>query len=192
VEDIVGAFGQDQRVVVWDLYNEPSQSLALVEATFRWAREVKPSQPMTTCVFGPAEMQQRILDLSDVLSFHNYGPLPGVKADAAKFLARGRPVLCTEWMTRVGGSRFETHLPFFKAQRIGCWNWGLVAGRTQTYFPWGSPKGAPEPSPWHHDIFRKNGTPFSEQETQFIRALIGQSPPGATRKGQTLAPVTGQ
>ena len=158
-------------VLAWELYNEPTSSLPLVEAAFRWARDARPTQPITTTIYGDAKMQERIIGLSDVLSFHNYGPLPGVKAEARDLAAHGRPLLCTEWMARGAGSRFETHLPFFKANKIACWNWGLVAGRTQTYFPWGSPKGASEPKLWHHDILRADGAPFNAGEVQFIKAI---------------------
>ena len=178
VKDMVGAFASDKRVLAWELYNEPIASLPLVEAAFRWAREAKPSQPVTTTIFGNAEMQKRIIELSDVLCFHNYGPLPGVKAETGRLLAYGRPVLCTEWMAR-GGSRFETHLPFFRENRIACWNWGLVGGRTQTYFPWGSPKGAPEPKLWHHDILRADGSPFNAREIQVIKVTTGKLPASA-------------
>ena len=174
VKDMVRAFGRDKRVVIWDLYNEPSKSLPLVEATFRWAREADPSQPLTTCLFGPKEMQKRILEISDIVSFHNYGSLPGVKAEVARLKAAGRPVICSEWMARGGGSRFETHLPLFKEEKIGCWNWGLVAGRTQTFYPWGSKPGSPEPALWHHDIFRKDGAPFDAREIECIRRLTAK------------------
>jgi hypothetical protein len=189
VQDMVGAFGSDKRVLAWELYNEPSVSLPLVEAAFQWARAAKPAQPVTTTIYGNAEMQKRIIALSDVLCFHNYGPLSGVKAEVARLLAQGRPVLCTEWMARGGGSRFETHLPFFKENQIACWNWGLVAGRTQTYFPWGSPKGAPEPKPWHHDILRSNGTPFNAREVQFIKVTTGKLPAGALPQTNILVPT---
>jgi hypothetical protein len=176
---MVGTFASDQRVLAWELYNEPTASLPLVEVAFRWAREAGPSQPVTTTIFGGAEMRQRIVELSDVFCFHNYGPLPGVKAEVGRLLASGRPVLCTEWMARGAGSRFESHLPFFKENKIACWNWGLVAGRTQTYFPWGSPKDAPEPKLWHHDIFRSDGTPFNAREIQVIKVTTGRLPPSA-------------
>jgi hypothetical protein len=182
-KDTVGAFASDQRVLAWELYNEPSASLPLVEAAFRWAREAKPSQPVTTTIYGNAEMQKRIIELSDVLSFHDYGPLPGVRSQVARWLAHGRPVLCTEWMARGAGSHFETHLPFFKENKIACWNWGLVAGRTQTYFPWGSPKGAPEPKPWHHDILRADGTPFDAREIQSIQTITATLPTAAGSDG---------
>jgi hypothetical protein len=186
---MVGAFAQDKRVLAWELYNEPSASLPLVEAAFQWAREAKPSQPVTTTIYGNAEMQKRITELSDVLCFHDYGPLPGVKAQLANLLARGRPVLCTEWMARGAGSRFETHLPFFKENKVACWNWGLVAGRTQTYFPWGSPRGAPEPKPWHHDILRTNGTPFNLREAQFIKVVTGKLPATILPQRKVLVPT---
>ena len=189
VKDIVGAFAADSRVLAWELYNEPSASLPLVEAAFGWAREARPSQPVTTTLFGSPAMRQRISELSDVICFHHYGPLPDLKAETARLLAAGRPVLCTEWMARSAGSRFETHLPFFKERKIACWNWGLAAGRTQTYFPWGSPGGAPEPALWFHDILRADGTPFKAREVQFIKTLTGRLPAGNAPRRIVLAPA---
>ncbi len=188
VRDMVGTFAGDQRVLAWEVYNEPSQSLPLVEAAFRWARRAMPSQPVTATVFGSADMQHRVLELSDVISFHQYGPLPALKAEVARLHEQRRPLLCTEWMARKAGSRFETHLPYFKEQKIGCWNWGFVAGRTQTFFPWGSKSGSPEPALWFHDILRRDGTPYQEHEAAVIRYLTGRSntPPPPLPKPQTL------
>jgi len=171
VKTIVGAFGQDKRVVLWDLYNEPTKSRPLVEAAFKWAREAKPSQPLTSCWLGA--------DYSDILSFHCYGDLAAVRAEIDKLMPNrcGRPYVCTEWMARRGGSRFETHLPYFKLQNIGCWSWGLVAGRTQTFFPWGSKPGDPEPDPWFHDILRKDGQPHIYEEVRAIKAATGRLAP---------------
>jgi Domain of unknown function (DUF4380)/Cellulase (glycosyl hydrolase family 5) len=190
VKDMVGAFASDKRVLAWDLYNEPGkESLPLVEACFRWAREARHDQPLTTCVYGGSADPKRLGELSDVISFHDYSSLANTKNVAGQLLALGRPVLCTEWMARGAGSRFETHLPFFKENRIGCWNWGLVAGRTQTYFPWGSPKGAPEPKLWHHDILRKDGTPFQAREVEFIKVTTGKLPASALPQRKVLVPT---
>jgi hypothetical protein len=54
-----------------------------------------------------------------------------------------RPLICTEYMARARESRFETHLPVFKHERVGCYNWGLVKGKTQTNYPWDPKTGAP-------------------------------------------------
>ncbi len=90
-------------------------------------------------------------------------------------------MLCTEWLRRQTGNDFESLLPVFEQHGVGCYNWGLVAGRTQTYFPWGSPKDAPEPQQWQHDIFRRDGSPFSESEVEFVKSYFGRLP-SATRE----------
>ena len=180
VKDMIGAFRQDRRIVVWDLYNEPGNGLdaksrPLMEAAFAWARAVNPSQPLTTGAWAEmtSPFSRRMMELSDIVSFHGYDSVPGVEAKLKICATYGRPVLCTEWMVRREGNSFERLLPLFRDRKIGCWSWGLVAGRTQTYFPWGSPKDAPEPKLWQHDILHADGTPFNARETQFIKATIG-------------------
>jgi hypothetical protein len=181
VQGMVGAFGRDRRVVVWDLYNEPGnsglgdKSLPLVEAAFGWARRMKPVQPLTVGAWADftSAMSQRIFALSDVISFHGYDPPSGVEAKLKRCAAWGRPVLCTEWLRRQMGNDFASLLPIFQRHGAGCYHWGLVAGRTQTYFPWGSPKGSPEPRQWQHDLFRRDGTPFNESEVRFIKSFLG-------------------
>jgi len=192
VKDMVGTFRQDRRVVIWDLYNEPARtSLPLVEATFRWAREVGHDQPLTTCVYGGSADPKRLGEISDVISFHEYSSLANTKEVAGQLLALGRPVLCTEWMARTRGSRFETHLPFFKENKIACWNWGFVAGRTQTHFPWGSKPtpGATEPALWFHDILRKDGTPYDAREVEFIKVATGKLDASALPQREMLVPT---
>ncbi len=74
---------------------------------------------------------RRMMERSDVISFHAYDSMAGLEANLKICREHGRPVLCTEWMARGMGSRFETHLPFFQRNKIGCYNWGLVAVRTR-------------------------------------------------------------
>ena len=63
-------------------------------------------------------------------------------------------------------------MPIFKRERVGCLNWGLVSGKTQTIYPWGSPQGSPEPELWFHDIFRPDGSPYDPGELGFIRQIM--------------------
>jgi hypothetical protein len=74
-------------------------------------------------------------------------------------------------MARTNSSRFDTNLPVFKKYKVGAINWGLVSGKTNTIFPWSSKEGTQEPKIWFHDIFRKDGTPFSDDEIKFIKAI---------------------
>lgn len=176
VKDIVKTFAKDRRVVMWDLYNEAFRSVELVDATFRWAREATPDQPLTSCLFGSDEMKKRIVELSDVISFHNYGGVPGLEREIAELRKHGRPLVCSEWMARVIGSRIETHLPVFKREKVGCCCWGLVAGRTQTYYIWGSNPPVPDPVPWLHDILRRDGSPFSPLDVRILKHVNRNSP----------------
>ena len=179
VEDVIGAFAHDERVAFWDLYNEPgnsgmgNKSLPLVEATFEWARYVNPSQPLTVSVWNGSltAMNGRLVELSDVVSFHAYTDYKGLEAAIRQHKAHGRPVICTEWMARLLGSRFDTDLPLLKREGVGCYSWGLVNGRMQCQFPWWSKRGAPEPKVWFHDIFRRDGTPYDPAEVAVIRKV---------------------
>jgi hypothetical protein len=87
----------------------------------------------------------------------------------------GRPILCTEYMARSAGSTFEGILPIFEEQDIGAYNWGLVSGRTQTIYTWFSWLTMDPPgTPWFHDVFHPDGTPYDADEVAFIRELTSR------------------
>ena len=88
----------------------------------------------------------------------------------------GRPMLCTEYMARPFDNTFEEILPLFKKYGIGAYNWGLVAGKTQTHCPWDSwqTKYEAEPPVWFHDIFRENGEPYIKTEVEFLKSFTQQ------------------
>jgi endo-1,4-beta-mannosidase len=181
VKDIVGSFRNDERVLMWDLYNEPGNnslgeaSLGLVKAVFEWARAAGPTQPLSVGVwFDNAILNEYQLAQSDIVTFHNYNDAANLEAQIKVLKGYGRPLVCTEYMARTRGSRFETHLPIFKREGVGCVNWGFVNGRTQTIYPWGSKESSPEPKPWFHDILRRDGAPFDATETAFIKKTIGR------------------
>lgn len=180
VRDIIGTFANDPRVVIWDLYNEPGggntrlneKSLGLLQAVFQWARSTNPSQPLTSGIwFDNQPITESQIAWSDIITFHHYAGVADLCTYLQRFASLERPLVCSEYMARSKGSRFATHLPIFKQEQIGCYNWGLVSGKTQTIFPWGSPEGAPEPVEWFHDIFRRDGQPFDREEVDLIKEL---------------------
>jgi hypothetical protein len=181
VTDVLTAFGKDDRVLMWDLYNEPgnhkqeSKSLPLVKAVFAWAWAVRPTQPLTVGVwFGNKELNDYQTSHSDVVSFHHYKSADELKAEIKKLKTTGYPIFCTEWMARTNNSRAATHLKIFKDEKVACINWGLVAGKSNTIFPWGSKKDSPEPKVWFHDLFRPDGTPYDPAEIALFRELTGR------------------
>ena len=114
-------------------------------------------------------MSQRLFELSDLVSFHCYGPAETVEKTLLLCAEEGRPLLCTECLHRNAGNVLEAFLPLFREHKVGWYVWGLVAGKTQTYMPWGSQLGDPTPEVWQHDLFHASGTPYSERELELIR-----------------------
>jgi hypothetical protein len=206
VRGVVGHFKDDARVQVWDLWNEPDnpngnsygegklkqepagkQAMVaeLLPQVYVWARESGATQPLTSGVWihdritDPAKLipiERTQLEESDVVSFHSYGK-PDELADWVKHL-RGykRPLLCTEYKARPAGSNFDPALGYLKKEGIGAYNWGFVAGKSNTIYPWDSwQKPYPsEPEVWFHDIIRADGKPYREAEVKYIRTITGR------------------
>lgn len=179
VKDILSSFKNDKRILMWDLYNEPGNidyglsSLPLVKKMFEWGWSVRPSQPLTMGVWFmkyPALNDYQLLNV-DIITFHNYSDTNSLKSAIDSLQKFGRPLICTEYMARSNNSLFETHLPIFKRYHVGAINWGLVNGKSNTIFPWGSKEGSLEPDPWFHDIFKKDGTPYKQNEVNLIKQL---------------------
>jgi cellulase (glycosyl hydrolase family 5) len=200
VKGVVGAFAKDQRILGWDVWNEPDNTndgsyasseppdkqelvRALLPRVYDWAREAGASQPLTSGVWkgdwsslDKLEPMERIqLALSDVVSFHNYDGPEVFEKRVQSLQQYYRPILCTEYMARGNGSTFQGTLPLAKKYHVAAINWGLVAGKTQTYLPWDSwkdPYVNREPAVWFHEIFRTDGKPYRPDEADFIRATI--------------------
>jgi hypothetical protein len=199
VTGVLSQFRNDDRVLAWDLWNEPDnparqyrkverddkQELvaALLPQVFQWARSVDPGQPLTSAVWdgnwGDPERRSVMsgiqLDNADVITFHSYDKPEGFEARINELSPLGRPIICTEYLARSLGSTVEGVLPVAKRYNVGALNWGVVAGKTQTYFPWDSwdhPYTA-VPKLWFSDLLQPNGRPFQESDIQTIQSLSG-------------------
>ncbi|MFY9661604.1 MAG: cellulase family glycosylhydrolase [Terriglobales bacterium] len=203
VNGIVGTFAKDDRILAWDVWNEPgadnlgsysreelkdksARVAALLPQVFEWARAMNPSQPLTGGVWGADmpldqtnldELQQIQLRESDIITFHNYSWPEYFQQEIHWLRKYNRPVLCTEYMARSVGSTFDTILPIAKQEHVGAINWGFVAGKTQTYLPWESwnhPYIVDEPPVWFHEVLHPDGTPYRDAEVNLIRQLTGK------------------
>lgn len=203
VEGVVSAFGHDTRVLAWDIWNEPDNTnassygdaeppqkvqfvLALLPQAFAWARATKPEQPLTTGVWhgdwsDPQNLEPSTkaqLDLSDVISFHDYGAPSEFEKRVKSLEQYHRPLICTEYMARGNKSTFQGSLPIAKDHKVGAINWGFAAGKTQTYLPWDSwqqPYADRSPTLWFHEIFHEDGVAYLPSEVVFIRKMTGKS-----------------
>lgn len=197
VQQILEGFAEDDRILAWDLYNEPGNlnsisyddpdhkpvySLDLLQKIFAWGREVNPSQPLTTGVWigdwsnpdSLSALNRFSLDHSDFITFHCYHNLEGFIQFHEPLKHYNRPVVCTEFMSRGSDGLFKTILPYMKEQGIWGYNWGLVGGKTQTIYSWESwvRDISGEADFWHHDLLRKDGTPYDQDEALLIRSMM--------------------
>jgi hypothetical protein len=196
---VLGRFGNDKRVLMWDLMNEPdndssqykatelpdkaTQALKLLKREWEWARDVNPSQPLTSGVWkgdwssdaSLSEMARFQLQNSDIITFHSYDRPDITKRRIDSLRRYDRPIVCTEYMARPLGSTFAAILPLLKKEHVGAYNWGFANGKSQTIYPWDSweKSYSGEPPVWFHDIFRQDGVPYDAKETELIRHLTG-------------------
>lgn len=192
VREIINKYADDSRVVVWDLFNEPgggkreSRSLPHMIRFFEIAREIDPIQPLTACAWDMqalcagrlSEIETAAFELSDIISFHCYGAYEEMihVIDILK-TTYGRPMLCTEWLHRLLHNDVESIYPLFYLEEIGCYNWGFVAGKYQTYEPWDSLWARYEQgggkdidfTKWQHDLFRPSFRPYDPKEIELIK-----------------------
>jgi hypothetical protein len=198
VEGVIGAFAKDDRILGWDLWNEPDNGAIqykgqpadkaarvahLLPQVFAWARSVDPTQPLTSGVWHGdswakdarhSVMASEQLEESDVLTFHDYGWPEQFKARVEQLKSYGRPIICTEYMARGNGSTFDGALPIGKKRDVGMINWGFVEGKEQTNLPWDSwrrPYVAEQPTIWFHDVLHTDGAPYRAAEVALIKRL---------------------
>ncbi|NEW81311.1 MAG: 1,4-beta-xylanase [Mariniphaga sp.] len=184
VKDVLTTFKDDERIAIWDLYNEPgnskygNQSMPLLKKVFEWGWKVRPSQPLSVGVWNLAlsDLNKFQVENSDIITYHNYrGPEEHQAAiDTLKLI--GRPLVCTEYMARRNNSLFTNIMPMLKEQNIGAINWGLVDGKSNTKYAWDEPiADGSEPPLWFHEIFRNDGTPYKQEEVDLIKSLTGKA-----------------
>jgi hypothetical protein len=202
VTGVVGAFANDNRILAWDIWNEPDNGnvssyaalepankvdlvATLLPQAFAWARSVNPSQPLTSGVWqgdwSSLDKMSKIariqLEHSDVITFHNYGWPEEFEGRVKELEQYHRPIICTEFMARPAGSTFDAILPIAKAHNVAAINWGFVVGKTQTNLPWDSwqrPYVLQPPVVWFHEVLKADGTPYRPQEAIILRQLTGR------------------
>lgn len=192
VEEIVSKYKNDERIVIWDVFNEPgnskrgSLSLPHLEKFFEIIRGIDPIQPLTVGIWSRCtdfenlpEIEKYGLENSDIISYHNYGSYESNIRELKLLKKFGRPVINTEWLNRCGGNTVQQMFPLFWLENVGCYNWGFVAGKYQTFEPWNGVwdgyKAHPENyrdfdfTKWFHDLYRPSRNPYDPHEIDIIK-----------------------
>ena len=143
VDDVVGKYKGDPRILFWDVMNEPS-SLGLppqangdVEFAWDFAREfaeyigeIDGTHPRTIGV-GHHSHIPHVLNVSDVVTYHNYQSFAKafeMEISAARKLAGNKAVVITETTPCAWGQ--DPHMSFrvFREKKIGWYFWHFVFG----------------------------------------------------------------
>lgn len=186
---LLSRFRNHSSIIAWDLWNEPGNSnrhdmsIPYLKRAFEIARSFDPVQPLTAGVwfypedYGKAPqadvepIQRLALDLSDIVTFHQYENIERVKRVADKLKEEGRPMMNTEWLNRVQDNFIEDNLPLYHDKKIGSFSWGMVAGKSQHFLPWDElwqNKTLPL-NRWQHDLFDTFHTPYDRAEIELMR-----------------------
>jgi hypothetical protein len=198
VREIMTKYRNDERVIVWNLMNEPgngrgNKSLKHLKKFFEIGWEIDPIQPLCADIWRgmkngkpTTEMERFALENSDVISYHSYACYYDNILILKQLKAYDRPIFNTEWLNRMGrkgGNTIQAMLPLFFLEKIGCYQWGFVAGKYQTYEPsqgvWRKyEKEGYEGvkdfdfTKWQHDLYRPGGRfPYDPAEIEIIKEL---------------------
>lgn len=196
IRGVVQHFKDDERIFVWDIFNEPDNmnlgsykddnyaldkaelSMNLLKKAIGWVRSINPIQPITMapwqfdwgCPTLMTSLDNYMFTNSDIISFHCYEDKAGILKRINDLKRYARPMLCTEYMARPFNSTFREILPVLKENSVGAYNWGFVAGKSQTHCPWDSWQNVykEEPEVWFHDVYRENGEPYDKEEVEYL------------------------
>lgn len=147
VQDVVGAYRNDKRIVMWDVMNEPMCTRHAGKAEGRekiWkflnhfldvVKKKDPTHPRTVG-FMNSRFVARVIDKIEVIGWHNYtGDMNALRADIRRVKQLGakhsKPVHINEIARRNTGQHFWKFMPVLRKEKIGWYFWELMLGSTQ-------------------------------------------------------------
>ena len=149
-------------------------------------RNIDPIQPLTVGIWSQTvdldnllEIEKIGLENSDIITYHNYSSYENNIEEMHLLKKLERPVMNTEWLARCCKNTVEEMFPLYFLEKIGCYCWGFVAGKYQTYEPWNgiwdNYKENPDAcryfdfSKWLHDLYRPSLNPYVPREIDVIK-----------------------
>ncbi len=189
VKEIVTKYKDDERIIMWDVFNEPgnskrqNKSLPHMLKFIEIIRKIDPIQPITMGIWSSrdisnlTEIERIALENSDVISFHCYASYADTVGLIHQLKKLGRPLVCTEWLARCYDNNVEEIFPLFFLEKVAAYNWGFVAGKYQTFEPWNCTWTEYENNPdmkfdftkWLHDLYRPSHFPYNPKEIELMK-----------------------
>lgn len=191
VREIIRYFRGDERIIMWDIWNEPVMSgedcrdqMKWIRIIAQWCREEGCTQAITSSILWDPEIsaakenaytgvRREAEKEMDLHNFHDYVMQESHSANITYVMNRfkkidNRPLVCTECLTRPDGSGMAITLSEFSKHKIGFYTWGLYASDPNWEIKWGrSAYYAYEPM--FHNILYAGGDPVNEQELECVK-----------------------
>ena len=194
VRTVTRHFRGDDRIVLWDIWNEPDLDskdtqlmMEWIGKMAQWMREEGCTQPITSSIIWDSEYENCVNtnmtgNISarenaeaqmDIHNFHDYNCQDNFGQEVDAMVARlqrisARPMICTECMSRTNGSGFARTLVPFAQQSISFYTWGLAAGIANwEVYPGRSTFYNYEPM--FHNALYTDMEPVDEEEPQWVK-----------------------
>ena len=191
VRQIIRQFRNDERIIMWDLWNEPAmydtqtpKIMETIRLMAQWCREEGCTQAISSSIVwdsgngnttgGQYGTQRDAAEAEmDVHNFHDYGMQEGHSANVGIIVNRlkkisDRPIICTEVLTRPNGSGMAVSLRECAKYNIGFYSWGLYSCDSNWDVTWHtSTYYAYEPM--FHCIYYAGGDPVDRREEDYVR-----------------------
>ncbi len=190
VRQVIRRFRNDERIILWDLWNEPAiedentpKIMETIRLMARWAREEGCTQAISSSIIwdagngstgGKYKNERYAAEAEmDVHNFHDYGMQEAHSANVGIVVQRlkkisDRPIICTEALTRPNGSGMAISLRECAKYKIGFYTWGLYSCDSNWDVTWWkSTFYAYEPM--FHCIYYAGGDPVDEREIEYVK-----------------------
>ena len=136
IRKVVGAFAKDERIAMWDIWNEPStaqddetmRQMDWLEKMVEWCRLENPVQPITSSIIWEGgeydttstyyKRRMEVESMMDIHNIHNYRFLQPEHTSPIEIIKRvkrmdGRPIVSSEVLARPVSGGFTRTLKLF-------------------------------------------------------------------------------
>lgn len=186
---VVREFADEERIVFWDLWNEPRyednavtyEQMDIIEQMVAWCRKENLSQPITSSIIWatvkedskPLKRMAEVEGMMDIHNFHYYncaldfGKHVYDMMDLLQAISP-RPMVATECLTRTNGSGIARTFDAFSRYKVNFYIWGLYVNDRNWEARWERSTYDPY-DPMFHNILYSDGDAYDAREIEMIR-----------------------
>ena len=213
VRAIIKHFRGDDRIILWDIWNEPSlnddktgERMQWIAKMVQWCQEEGCTQPITASIVwdsgvncnnstatGNRLVRENTERLMDLHNYHDYTCQDGFNAETESMVNRfkrmdNRPLVCTECMQRVSGSGYARTLIDFAKYNVNFYTWGLYSCRSNWDVRWDYSLYYNWDVMFHNALY-SDGEPVDETEPQWVSNFEFQGDFAGARTGAEFTEV---